>query len=59
METIIYAINEIREEVEFVNANSPTIADADPTALIVVGVAIALVVIPLIAFVIFDKVSRK
>jgi hypothetical protein len=59
METIIYAINEIREEVEFVNANSPTIADADPTALIVVGVAIALVIIPLIAFVIFDKVSRR
>jgi hypothetical protein len=59
METIIYAINEIKEEVEFVNANSPTIADADPTALIVVGVAIALVVIPLIAFVIFDKVSRR
>lgn len=59
METIIYAINEIKEEIEFVNANSPTIADADPTALIVAGVAIALVVIPLIAFVIFDKVSRK
>ena len=59
METIIYAINEIKEEIEFVNANSPTIADADPTALIIAGVAIALVVIPLIAFVIFDKVGRR
>lgn len=59
METIIYAINEIREEVEFVNANSPTIADADPTALIVVGVALALFVIPLIAVVILDKTCRK
>jgi len=59
METIIYAINEIREEVEFVNANSPTIADADPTALIVVGVALALFVIPLIAVVILDKACRK
>ena len=59
METIIYAINEIKEEVEFVNANSPTIADADPTALIVVGVALALVVIPLIAVVIFDKGGRR
>lgn len=59
METIIYAINEIREEVEFVNANSPTIADADPTALIVVGVALALVIIPFVAFVIFDKTCRR
>ena len=59
METIIYAINEIREEVEFVNANSPTIADADPTALIVVGVALALFVIPLIAVVILDKGGRR
>ena len=59
METIIYAINEIKEEVEFVNANSPTIADADPTALIVVGVALALFVIPLIAVVILDKACKK
>ena len=59
METIIYAINEIREEVEFVNANSPTIEDADPTALIVVGLALALFVIPLIAVVILDKTCRK
>lgn len=59
METIIYAINEIREEVEFVNANSPTIADADPTAFIVVGVALALVIIPLVAFIIFDKTCKR
>jgi ABC-type phosphate transport system permease subunit len=59
METIIYAINEIREEVEFVNANSPTIADADPTALITVGVVLALVIIPFVAFVIFDKTCRR
>lgn len=59
METIIYAINEIKEEVEFVNANSPTIADADPAALIVVGVALALVIIPFVAFVIFDKTCRR
>lgn len=59
METIIYAINEITKEVEFVNANSPTIADADPTALIVVGVALALVIIPFVAFVIFDKTCRR
>lgn len=59
METIIYAINEIREEVEFVNANSPTIADADPAALIVVGVALALFVLPLIAVVILDKTGRR
>ena len=59
METIIYAINEIREEVEFVNANSPTIADADPTTLITVGVVLALVIIPFVAFVIFDKTCRR
>lgn len=59
METIIYAINEIKEEVEFVNANSPTIADADPTALIVVCVALALFVIPLIAVAILDKTCRR
>lgn len=59
METIIYAINEIKEEIEFVNANSPTIADADPTALIVVGVALALFVLPLIAVVILDKGGRR
>lgn len=59
METIIYAINEIREEVEFVNANSPTIADADPTTLIAVGVVLALVIIPFVAFVIFDKTCRR
>ena len=59
METIIYAINEIKEEVEFVNATSPTIADADPTTLMIVGVVIALVVIPLIAFIIFDKTCRR
>lgn len=59
METIIYAINEIKEEVEFVNANSPTIADADPAALIVLGVALALLVIPLIAVVILDKTGRR
>lgn len=59
METIIYAINEIREEVEFVNANSPTIADADPTALIAVGVVLALVIIPLVAFIIFDKTCKR
>ena len=59
METIIYAINEIKEEVAFVNANSPTIADANPTTLIVIGVAIALVVIPFIAFIIFDKTCRR
>lgn len=59
METIIYAINEIKEEVAFVNANSPTIADADPTALIVVGMAVALVVIPLIALVVFNKTFRR
>lgn len=59
METIIYAINEISKEVKFVNANSPTIADADPTALIVVGVALALFVIPLIAVAILDKACRK
>ena len=55
METIIYAINEIAKEVEFVNANSPTIADADPTALVVVGAVLALVITPFVAFVIFDK----
>lgn len=59
METIIYAINEIAEEVEFVNANSPTIADADPTTLIAVGAVLALVIIPLVAFVIFDKTCRR
>ena len=59
METIIYAINEIKEEVEFVNANSPTIADADPAALIILGVALALVIIPFVAFVIFDKTCRR
>lgn len=59
METIIYAINEIREEVEFVNANSPTIADADPTTLIAVGAVLALVIIPLVAFIIFDKTCRR
>lgn len=59
METIIYAINEIKEEVAFVNANSPTIADADPTTLVVVGATIALVTISLIAFVIFDKTCRR
>lgn len=59
METIIYAINEISKEVEFVNANSPTIADADPTALIAVGVVLALVIIPFVAFVIFDKTCRR
>lgn len=59
METIIYAINEIKEEVEFVNANSPTIADADPTALIAVGVVLALVIIPLVAFIIFDKTCKR
>lgn len=59
METIIYAINEIREEVEFVNANSPTIADADPTTLIAVGAVLALVIIPFVAFVIFDKTCRR
>lgn len=59
METIIYAINEIREEVEFVNANSPTIADADPTTLIAVGVVLALVIIPLVAFIIFDKTCKR
>lgn len=59
METIIYAINEIREEIEFVNANSPTIADADPTTLIAVGAVLALVIIPFIAFVIFDKTCRR
>lgn len=59
METIIYAINEIREEVEFVNANSPTIADADPTTLIAVGVVLALVIIPFVAFVIFDKTCKR
>lgn len=59
METIIYAINEIKEEVEFVNANSPTIADADPITLIAVGAVVALVVIPFIAFVIFDKACKR
>lgn len=59
METIIYAINEIKEEVEFVNANSPTIADADPTTLIAVGVVLALVIIPFVAFIIFDKTCRR
>jgi ABC-type phosphate transport system permease subunit len=59
METIIYAINEIREEIEFVNANSPTIADADPTTLIAVGAVLALVIIPFVAFVIFDKTCRR
>lgn len=59
METIIYAINEIKEEVEFVNANSPTIADADPTTLIAVGAVLALVVIPFVAFIIFDKTCRR
>ena len=59
METIIYAINEIREEVEFVNANSPTIADADPIALIAVGIVLALVIIPFVAFIIFDKTCRR
>lgn len=59
METIIYAINEISKEVEFVNANSPTIADADPTALIVVCVALALFALPLIAVAILDKTCRR
>ena len=59
METIIYAINEIKEEIEFVNANSPTIADADPTTLIAVGAVLALVIIPFVAFVIFDKTCRR
>ena len=59
METIIYAINEIKEEIEFVNANSPTIADADPTALIVVGAVLALVIIPFVAFIIFDKACKR
>ena len=55
METIIYAINEIREEVEFVNANSPTIEDADPTALVVGGIVIGLAVIAFLGFIILDK----
>ena len=58
METIIYAINEIREEVEFVNANSPTITDADPIALVSVGIILGLALVAFVGFVILDKKMR-
>lgn len=58
METIIHAINAIREEIEYVNANSPTFADADPSAVIAVGVVVGLTVIAFIGFVILDKKLR-
>lgn len=59
METIIYAINEIKEEVEFVNANSPIIEDADPTAIIAVGVVIGLTIIAFLGFIILNKTLRR